>query len=448
MEQKSRKDTIKGHNTIRKRMNKLLFTIFLLGLSLCTLAEEIDQDDDEFFPPVTESREVDRILKPKKYGHSDHTYDMVVIGGESDQLDPIVLFSHFSTQLPDGIVDHPHRGFETLTYILKGALEYEDFKGNKGRTEAGNAQYLFAGKGYKHAEMPTSKDEPTEAIQIWINVKEKEKMGKFELINAEGEDLPTMALGGEIQIKVIAGETWGMKSKIKGKNPMEVLEVTMFNQTGFFQDVPKGWNVAVYVLKGKMEVGEKQKLVNEGEGAVLKNESGRFMALSMPGGCTFIYIAIKPTGEKVFQRGPFVAKDQEDLKALFDDMQYGRNGFEGSQMWRSKIAMTEEEKKMAGKKDDDTVKKDDGTSDDSKEEMGEVDAMGEEMGEVDAMGEEMEEINLDAMGEEMEEVEEEEMTGEKGESAFSTEEATMMEEETGEFDLGIATEEKAMREEL
>ena len=175
----------------------------------------------------------------------------------TEQLDPFLLFDYFNGKLPGGFPDHPHRGFETVTYLLKGQFFHEDFKGHKGTLSPGGVQWMTAGRGIVHSEMPASATESSEGYQLWINLPKAKKMVPPNYQEFLAEQIPEFK-GEGFSVKVIAGEFEGVKGGVNYSHPIEYVVFSMKSGAKASYTFKKEWNGLLVVSEGEVEVnGEK-----------------------------------------------------------------------------------------------------------------------------------------------------------------------------------------------
>ncbi|KAM8894174.1 pirin isoform 6-T8 [Spinachia spinachia] len=256
---------------------------------------------------------------------------------ELRNLDPFLMLDEFRVRKPAGFPDHPHRGFETVTYVLQGVMAHQDFGGHSGRLEAGDLQWMTAGQGVVHAEMPLS-EEPVVGLQLWVNLASRDKMVEPAYQELKGSEIPKPSQGG-VTVSVISGEALGAKSKVYTRTPTLYLDFTLQTGAVHVQPVPSGWTAFIYTLSGAIHAGpdeERQKVephhtVVFGNGGCVKVENkGADIA-------HFVLIAGEPIREPVVQQGPFVMTTGEEIRQAVSDFHTARNGFERAQNWRSKI---------------------------------------------------------------------------------------------------------------
>jgi len=253
------------------------------------------------------------------------------------RLDPFLTFDHYCVRLPSGFTDHPHRGFETVTYNLKGKIFHEDFKGRKGIIGPGDCQWMTAGKGIVHAEMPGSWDEDSEGLQLWINLPIKEKLCEPQYQEVPKDTIPRTTKDNTT-VKVIAGESLGVKGPIFHRTPTYFIDVEMEKEGKLEQCIPKNWNGLCYVYEGVAYFGANQEKAQENQAVVLKNEDNDTLLIKTKGEkAKFVIVAGQLLNEPIIRYGPFVLGSEEQLLKSFEDYEKGINGFEGSKQFVSKI---------------------------------------------------------------------------------------------------------------
>jgi len=177
---------------------------------------------------------VKQIFSPPVVPEGDGASVMRVIGsrGLTKDMDPFLMLDYFTGKLPGGFPDHPHRGFETVSYLLKGKFYHEDFMGNKGVLEPGDIQWMTAGRGIVHAEMPGSFDEPSTGFQLWLNLRAKDKMQAPSYQEFKKDKLPRVEKDG-VSLVLIAGEALGQKGPIYTRTPAFYIDVKMQKNTTY-----------------------------------------------------------------------------------------------------------------------------------------------------------------------------------------------------------------------
>lgn len=290
---------------------------------------------------MTSYKTITKLFTPPIVPEGDGARVRRIIGNKYlNRLDPFLVLDYFKVKLPAGFPDHPHRGFETVTYMLEGSVHHEDFKGNKGTINPGDLQWMTAGKGIVHAEIPASAEEYSVGFQLWINLSEKNKFCDPEYQEIKKDKIP-VAIKDNVKVKVIAGESLGQKGPIYARTPALYLDVEMEKNSKFEQHVPKGWNAIAFVYEGQALFGPHKKQAelytcvaftkdDDDDGEIIHVETGDEKA-------KFLIIAGEPLNEKVVQYGPFVLNNEEDLERTFDEFEEGVNGFENAPGWESKI---------------------------------------------------------------------------------------------------------------
>jgi redox-sensitive bicupin YhaK (pirin superfamily) len=254
--------------------------------------------------------------------------------GRSDQmrLDPFLMLDEFSSENPDdyvaGFPAHPHRGFETVTYMLDGHMRHEDHLGNTGDLRSGGVQWMTAGRGIIHSEMPQQEKGRMRGFQLWINLPAKEKMKPAGYRDLQAGDIPVVDLAGGGRAKVIAGTLQADDKSTPGPiqglstDPL-YLDVELPAGGTFRQPVAADYNVFVYAFEGGMTVGGRDLPTHVGaalaRGKVVEVVAG-------PQGARFLVLAAKPIGEPIVQYGPFVMNTRAEIEQAVRDYQSGRFG--------------------------------------------------------------------------------------------------------------------------
>jgi len=261
-------------------------------------------------------------------------------------LSPFLMLDHFTVSKGAGFPDHPHRGQATVTYMTHGSSRHEDSAGHRGEIVAGGVQWMCAGRGIIHAEMPVQGPgipEPR-GLQLWVDLPKEYKMmepnyqelGPSEIPSAypEGPD-------GPVQIKVISGKSHGIDSPVRPQGGCWYFHVIFNKKSSIFQDIPSGWTSFIYILKGNILVNPEADSMKEEPFHTLvlsagKNETG--VAIQATEDETeFVLIAGEPLEQGVVQYGPFVMTTKEEIQKTLLDYQMGRNGFEKAHTWQSEI---------------------------------------------------------------------------------------------------------------
>ena len=246
---------------------------------------------------------------------------------ELSELDPFLLLDEFRSDSPDdylaGFPDHPHRGFETVTYMLAGAMEHRDHKGNRGLLSPGSVQWMTAGRGIVHSEMPRQRDGLMWGFQLWVNLPAASKMMEPRYQDIAPERIPELARPGA-RVRVLAGESGGVAGPVEGivTQPLD-LDVRLEPGAGFEQAVPLGHTAFVYVFEGEAELGEPATRLARGQLGVL-GDGDLVRAKAGAAGARFLLIAARPLHEPIARYGPFVMNTEAELRQAFDDFRAGK----------------------------------------------------------------------------------------------------------------------------
>ena len=251
--------------------------------------------------------------------------------GNSDVplFDPFLLFDDFRSDTPEhytkGFPWHPHRGIETITYVLKGDVEHGDSMGNQGDIGSGDVQWMTAGSGIIHQEMPKGDSEgKMEGFQLWANLPAADKMMHPRYRDISAAQIPTVVLDSGATIKVICGQVGDVYGPVQ--NVMiepEYLDVTLSANTNFIHSTPKSHTVFAYVHAGKGRFDEVASDMLGNRSLVLFEEGERVSVTAGDKGLSFLLVAGKPLGEPVAWGGPIVMNTQEELQHAFDEFKNG-----------------------------------------------------------------------------------------------------------------------------
>ena len=193
---------------------------------------------------------------------------------------PFLMLDHFTSSPGAGFPDHPHRGQETITYLLHGAVDHEDFAGNRGTIEAGGLQFMTAGKGIMHAEMPRQNADgsPTVGMQLWVDLPEKLKMCEPRYRDLAASDVPTIEVDDKkVEIKIISGQSHGTDSvKELAYTPVWIFDIAIRPGGKVSQPLPTGWNAFAYTLQGSTLFGSRTSSPNETKTKVEKHHTVEF----------------------------------------------------------------------------------------------------------------------------------------------------------------------------
>ena len=244
-----------------------------------------------------------------------------------DYHDPFLLLDEFKSEegadYVAGFPDHPHRGFETVTYMLAGSMRHEDHKGNRGELGPGSVQWMTAGRGIIHSEMPLQEQGLMWGFQLWVNLPARSKMTEPRYQDIPASAIPEVTAEGGVVIRVIAGEAQGSRGPVEGiaTSPL-YLDVLAPAGRAYEHATPPEHNALVYVFEGAGEVGGER--LEAGELAVLSRdgeEAVRLTASDRP--MRALLLAAKPLGEPLARYGPFVMNTRAEIEQAFEDYRRG-----------------------------------------------------------------------------------------------------------------------------
>jgi redox-sensitive bicupin YhaK (pirin superfamily) len=241
-------------------------------------------------------------------------------------LDPFLLLDEIHSDDPadylPGFPTHPHRGFETVTYVLDGAMEHRDSLGNHGHLAPGSAQWMTAGHGIVHSEMPQQDKGRMWGFQLWVNLPAANKLirPRYQDI-APGRVVETMV--DDAAVRLVAGEVDGKRGPVEGiVTAPEMLDVSLPPRGSMSRALPASHTAFVYVVEGNVEVGGARTAVRAGQLAALG--PGELLALRSTTGGRLLCLAARPIGEPVARYGPFVMNTDEEIRQAIDDYRSGR----------------------------------------------------------------------------------------------------------------------------
>jgi quercetin 2,3-dioxygenase len=250
-----------------------------------------------------------------------------IIGGQTlPQLDPFLLFDEFGSDDPSGYIagfpDHPHRGFETVTYMLNGLMRHRDNKGHEGVIGPGAVQWMTAGSGLIHSEMPEQEEGAMRGFQLWVNLPAKDKMSKPRYQEIPAERFTETKPAPGVTLKVIAGTIGGVSGPVTdiAIDPV-YLDLRLDAGAAHSIDLPADHQAFAYVFEGAAQIAGTE--VKAGHLAVL--DRGDHLAVTAgPKGAALVVIAGQPIKEPIARYGPFVMNTREEIEQAFRDYQAGR----------------------------------------------------------------------------------------------------------------------------
>ena len=274
----------------------------------------------------TKARTVQQIVKGIQTSDGAGVNLTRIIGSpELDMLDPFLLLDEFGSNDPDdyiaGFPPHPHRGFETITYMINGKFRHKDSAGNEGYLTDGSVQWMTAGKGVIHSEMPEQTEGLVRGFQLWLNLPKEKKMIKPAYNDIPSDKIPIANVPGG-QVKIISGTFSGITGP--GISYTGILYYDILLDTGSEIIIPieNEWNGFFYVYEGSISCGQS---VSKGHLAVLSTED-IFRCTAIKNNTRFILVAGMPLNEPVARGGPFVMNTKGEILQAIEDYQAGRLG--------------------------------------------------------------------------------------------------------------------------
>ncbi len=243
-----------------------------------------------------------------------------------DHLDPFLLLDAFhseeATDYIAGFPDHPHRGFETVTYMLEGRMRHRDNQGNSGLLRSGGAQWMTAGRGIVHSEMPEQEEGLMSGFQLWVNLPAAQKMCPPRYQDIDPEDIPETVTADGVRVRVVAGSAAGLTGAATeiAVDPL-YLDLTLPPGARFVQPVPSGHTAFAYVFQGSVQIGE----TTVGAQVLAELGDGDEVGISADGDAParLLLIAGRPLNEPIARYGPFVMNTREEIAQAFEDFQRG-----------------------------------------------------------------------------------------------------------------------------
>ena len=272
------------------------------------------------------SIEVEKVIEPISASDGAGVKLKRSIGVEPNYFDPFLMLEEFGSENSQdyiaGFPPHPHRGIETVTYMLAGDFEHKDSTGGQGRMTAGDVQWMKTGSGIIHSEMPAMKDGKLHGFQLWINMPASMKMDKPEYHYIDADKM-SVHKDSDKQIKVIAGKFQKAEGPIKKHNVEPVyFDVELKKDKEFNFEIPSSHNSFIYLIEGEIKIGEKKHdKVKDSTLILLTNgEKLKVTALTK---AKFLLISGKPIGEQIARGGPFVMNTKQEILQAINDYHNG-----------------------------------------------------------------------------------------------------------------------------
>lgn len=247
------------------------------------------------------------------------------------RLDPFLMLDEFGSDRPDeyiaGFPAHPHRGFQTVTYMLEGHMLHEDHLGNRGHLRSGGVQWMTAGRGIIHSEMPQQESGRMRGFQLWINLPAREKLCPAGYRDLEADEIPVHREASGLTVKVIAGVLERDGVRVSGpivglSTEPQFWDVSLPPAVRFEQALPVGHSSFVYVFEGSLEVPGVRSALRSREGGVF-GAGEALQLLAGAEGARCLVLAARPIGEPMVQYGPFVMTTREEIEQAIRDYQQG-----------------------------------------------------------------------------------------------------------------------------
>ena len=270
--------------------------------------------------------EVNKIINPIPASDGAGVKLKRSIGVDPDYFDPFLMLDEFGSENKDdyigGFPPHPHRGIETVTYMLQGEFEHEDSTGAKGKMTSGDVQWMKTGSGIIHSEMPAISEGRLHGFQLWVNMPAKLKMSKPDYIYIDSDKIQ-IHKDNTKQVKVIAGKFENTEGPVKGHNVDPIyFDIELEKDKDFNFELPSSHNSFIYLIDGEIQIGEQshEKVKNSTLILLTKGEKLYVSALTK---AKFLLISGKPIGEQIARGGPFVMNTKAEVLQAVQDYHNG-----------------------------------------------------------------------------------------------------------------------------
>jgi redox-sensitive bicupin YhaK (pirin superfamily) len=248
------------------------------------------------------------------------------------RLDPFLMLDNFGSEQANdyiaGFPDHPHRGFETVTYMLTGRMRHRDSAGNEGLLASGGVQWMTAGRGVIHSEMPEQAEGLMEGFQLWLNLPARDKMQQPWYKDFQAAEIPVVKTENGATVRVIAGESQGVAGAVQREvtEPLYI-DVELPAGAAFSQAIRAGHNAFIYTYRGEVTVDGKA-VPAQSMAILANNEGADGVTIKAGPDSRFILLSGKPLNEPIVQYGPFVMNSQAEIFQAVEDFRAGRLGEE------------------------------------------------------------------------------------------------------------------------
>jgi len=270
--------------------------------------------------------EVSKIIDPTPASDGAGVKLKRSIGVEPNYFDPFLMLDEFGSDNKDdyigGFPPHPHRGIETVTYMLNGEFKHEDSTGAKGKMSAGDVQWMKTGGGIIHSEMPAMSEGKLHGFQLWVNMPAKFKMNKPEYIYISSKEMETHK-DSEKKIKIIAGKFGDAEGLVKGHNVEPIyFDVELEKDKEFNFEIPSTHNSFVYLIEGEIKIGDKNHKKVKNSNLILLTKGSKLKVRGIIKS-KFLLVSGKPIGEPIARGGPFVMNTKEEILKAVEDYHSG-----------------------------------------------------------------------------------------------------------------------------
>lgn len=272
-----------------------------------------------------QQRGIERIWTVEHHRNSPiHIAGMVLDPSEMKESDPFLFLAEDFFQ--KGTFDfHPHRGIETVTYVIEGKLEHQDNKAGKGELGPGDVQWMTAGRGVIHIEDP-AEGETVHSLQLWVNLPREHKMAEPRYQNLRAMDMPVRQEEGA-SIRIFSGSSGGIQSSTKNYVPVTMVEINVEPGASVTQDLPGDYNGFMYILEGKGLFGKNQTAAEKGHVLLLEktdSEGESEVTIQAVENLRVLLYAGRPLNEPIVARGPFVMNTEEEIRQAYRDYMAGK----------------------------------------------------------------------------------------------------------------------------
>ena len=284
--------------------------------------------DQVTLQPVLQGRGVERVINGQFVTDGAGVkINRVLTQNLQRRLDPFLMLDAFGSDKPGdfiaGFPEHPHRGFETVSYMIKGSMRHRDSAGNEGLITDGGVQWMTAGRGVAHSEMPEQTDGVMEGFQLWLNLAAKDKMTAPWYRDIPAAEIPRFSTADGVTVQVIAGASHGVQGAVQRTDTEPLyLDIDLPANATFEQPIPPGHNAFIYVFRGQAVVDEQN--VPQARMAILANRADADGVRIVAAQATrLILIAGRPLNEPIAQYGPFVMNTHDEIRQAVADFQAG-----------------------------------------------------------------------------------------------------------------------------